>query len=118
MVRTSDLFASRRVRNAGQESPARLWYGVVAMEGARRGRRLGAGLDASVLRLGLIDEIHLIVWPVMIGGDATPTVADCPDLRAGELPTKLELVSAKPQADGQVWLHYRVAGAKAGSPKA
>ena len=68
----------------------------------------GGTLNGAMLRLGLIDEIHLILWPVMIGGDATPTVADCLDLRPDELPTKLQLIAAKPQADGQVWLHYRV----------
>lgn len=68
----------------------------------------GGMLNGAMLRLGLIDEIHLIVWPVMIGGDATPTLADCSDLRLDELPARLQLISAKPQNDGQVWLHYRV----------
>jgi riboflavin biosynthesis pyrimidine reductase len=68
----------------------------------------GGTLNGAMLRAGLIDEIHLIVWPILIGGEETPTLADCPDLASGERPAKLTLLSAQPQEDGQIWLHYRV----------
>lgn len=77
--------------------------------GVKAARLWGGGtLNGAMLRAGLIDEIHLIVWPMMIGGDATPTLADCPDLAESDRPAKLTLVSAEPQADGHLWLHYRV----------
>ena len=78
----------------------------------------GGTLNGAMLRLGLIDEIHLVVWPVFIGGDATPTLADCMDLGRAQLPTTLQLLSAKPQDDGQVWLHYRVARDQPKAPAA
>jgi len=68
----------------------------------------GGTLNGAMLRADLIDEIHLIVWPMMIGGDATPTLADCPDLTASDRPARLTLISAEPQADGNLWLHYKV----------
>lgn len=78
----------------------------------------GGTLNGAMLRLSLIDEIHLVVWPVFIGGDATPTLADCMDLGRAQLPTTLQLLSAKPQDDGQVWLHYRVAQDQPKAPAA
>lgn len=68
----------------------------------------GGTLNGAMLRLGLIDEIHLVVWPLLTGGSATPTLADGVDLGAGQLPARLRLISASPRADGQVWLHYRI----------
>lgn len=68
----------------------------------------GGTLNGAMLRANLIDEIHLILWPAMIGGRATPTLADCPDLSPSDRPARLHLLSAEPQPDGHLWLHYRV----------
>jgi 2,5-diamino-6-(ribosylamino)-4(3H)-pyrimidinone 5'-phosphate reductase len=61
-----------------------------------------------MLRAGLIDEVHLILKPALIGGRRTPTLADCDDLAADERPAVLQLVSARPQEGGFLWLHYTV----------
>jgi riboflavin biosynthesis pyrimidine reductase len=61
-----------------------------------------------MLRAGLIDEIHLILWPLLIGGRRTPTLADCDDLSLDESPTTLKLVSSQVQEGGYLWLHYKV----------
>lgn len=77
--------------------------------GVMAARLCGGGtLNGAMLRAGLIDEVHLIMWPLMIGGDATPTLADCPDLTASDRPAKLKLIKAEPQPDGHLWLHYKV----------
>jgi len=77
--------------------------------GVKSARLWGGGtLNGAMLRADLIDEIHVIVWPMMIGGDATPTLADCPDLTSTDRPALLKLISAEPQADGHLWLHYKV----------
>ncbi|MCC6443101.1 MAG: dihydrofolate reductase family protein [Armatimonadetes bacterium] len=68
----------------------------------------GGTLNGVMLRAGLIDEIHLILQPALIGGDTTPTLADCPDLAGSDRPAILRLLSAQPQEDGHLWLHYRV----------
>jgi len=68
----------------------------------------GGRLNGALLRAGLVDEIHIIVAPVVIGGFETPSLFDSPDLRPGEWPTRLTLLKAGARADGRVWLHYRV----------
>jgi len=61
----------------------------------------GAGIIASFLDAGAIDEFSFHVIPVMIG-EGIPLVA--PRHRNIEL----ELISARPFPDGVVHLHYRV----------
>ena len=65
----------------------------------------GGVLNGVMLRAGLVDEVHLILKPVLIGGRRTPTLADCDDLAADERPAVLRLVSARPQEHGFLWLH-------------
>lgn len=68
----------------------------------------GGTLNGAMLRAGLIDEIHLILQPLLIGGHRTPSLADCNDLSSDEQPAVLELVSAEVQEGGYLWLHYKV----------
>lgn len=69
----------------------------------------GGGINGALLRAGLVDEIHLLVLPAAIGGKGTPSVFDGPALGPGELPVPLRLLSAQPQGDGSIRLHYEVA---------
>ena len=68
----------------------------------------GGTLNGAMLRAGLIDEIHLILKPVLIGGRRTPTLADGDDLSLDEQPAVLQLLSAQTQEHGFLWLHYKV----------
>lgn len=62
----------------------------------------GAGLAAHAFRAGLVDELHLYVWPAAVGGGkpALPT-----DARID-----LELVDDRRFANGVVLLRYRTSG--------
>jgi 2,5-diamino-6-(ribosylamino)-4(3H)-pyrimidinone 5'-phosphate reductase len=68
----------------------------------------GGGINGALLRAGLIDEIHVLVLPAAIGGAGTPSVFDGPPLGDDDVPVRLRLVSAHPQDDGSVRLHYEV----------
>lgn len=68
----------------------------------------GGTINGAMLRAGLIDEIHLILWPLLIGGSRTPSLADCDDLLPDQLPAALELVSSQVEEGGYLWLHYKV----------
>ncbi len=65
-------------------------------------------LGGALLRAGLVDEINLEVFPAIIGGTATPTLFEVPDLGTEEWPTRLKLLAVQVQASGRVWLRYAV----------
>jgi len=62
----------------------------------------GPGLAAEAFRAGLVDEVHLFVSPVVVGG-GTRNLPD--DVRVD-----LELLDARRFGTGMVHLHYRIRG--------
>jgi 2,5-diamino-6-(ribosylamino)-4(3H)-pyrimidinone 5'-phosphate reductase len=68
----------------------------------------GARLNGALLRAGLVDELHPILRPDLIGGTATPTLFDGPDLAPNAWPTPLRLRAATVRAGGTLWLRYTV----------
>ena len=68
----------------------------------------GGKLNGALLRAGLVDEVNVEFLPAVIGGFATPSLFDSPELEPDEWPTRLELISTQVQAGGRVWLRYRV----------
>jgi dihydrofolate reductase len=62
----------------------------------------GAELAGQAMRAGLVDECHLLLCPVLVGGGRRAL----PD----GLRTDLELLDERRFASGVVHLHYRVAG--------
>jgi len=68
----------------------------------------GGKLNGALLRGGLIDEINIELLPAVIGGYDTPSLFTSPGLKPDEWPERPKLVSAQVQADGRVWLRYRV----------
>jgi len=69
----------------------------------------GGGLNGALLRAGLVDELHLVLLPTLIGGRDTPSTFDGAPLVTGKIPASLRLVDVQTTSDGVVWLHYTVA---------
>ena len=68
----------------------------------------GGKINGALLREGLVDEINILVCPVVIGGLETPALFDSPDLKVDDWPTQLKLISVKDFEEGHVWLRYEV----------
>ena len=66
----------------------------------------GGELNGALLRAGLVEEVHLVVLPVVVGGRDTPAVFDGGPLGAGESPTVLRLTGVERSEDGALWLRY------------
>jgi 2,5-diamino-6-(ribosylamino)-4(3H)-pyrimidinone 5'-phosphate reductase len=68
----------------------------------------GGRLNGALLRAGLVDEVNVEFLPGIVGGLDTPALFDSPALGPGELPIRLNLISAQIQTDGRVWVRYGV----------
>ena len=66
----------------------------------------GGGINGSLLRAGLVDEVSLIVAPVTDGRVGTPALFD---IGENATPQRLLLKGVESLSDGLVWLRYEVA---------
>lgn len=65
----------------------------------------GGKINGSMLRAGLIDEVSVLVAPVVDGRVGTPALFD---VEKGARPRRLALVQVQKRDDGVLWLRYRV----------
>ena len=68
----------------------------------------GGGLNGALLRAGLVDELHVITVPALVGGLGTPSVADGPPLALGESPVPLRTVDVQVGSHGSIWSRYEI----------
>jgi dihydrofolate reductase len=59
----------------------------------------GPDLAAQAFKAGLVDECHLFVTPIMVGGGKRSLPND--------VRVKLELIDERRFGNGMVYLHYR-----------
>lgn len=69
----------------------------------------GGGINGSLLRAGLVDELSLLVAPVADGRIGTATVFDV--IGDNVSPRRLVLEGMEQRADEILWLRYRLVGA-------
>jgi 2,5-diamino-6-(ribosylamino)-4(3H)-pyrimidinone 5'-phosphate reductase len=69
----------------------------------------GGTLNAALLRLGLVNEIHLYIAPLIFTGATAPTLADGPGLPRSEA-IRLRLRSCEQLSDGGIVVQYEVPG--------
>lgn len=70
----------------------------------------GGGLNGALLRANLVDELHIVTVPGLIGGLGTPSIMDGPPLGPGSLPLQLRAIDVQVGPDGTIWAHYEVLG--------
>ena len=87
-----------------------LWQAMKKLHdelGLRCVASLGGGrLNGALLRAGLVDEVSVVLIPMVVGGERTPTSFDAVELGSNEMPLVLNLVDSKIQKDGSIWLRY------------
>ena len=68
----------------------------------------GGGVNGALLRAGLVDELHIITVPALVGGLGTPSIIDGPPLGPGALPQRLRAIDVQVGGYGTIWAHYEV----------
>lgn len=72
----------------------------------------GGTLNGVLLRLGVVDEVSLLIHPVLVGGDAPRSIFRAPGLAdPSSAAVALRLTSQRRLPGGIVWLRYRVRSA-------
>ena len=68
----------------------------------------GGGINGALVRAGLVDELHVVTMPILVGGAGTPTFLDGDPMAPDGVPVRLRVVATQGGAEGSVWTHYEV----------
>ena len=68
----------------------------------------GGGINGALVRAGLVDEVHVITFPALVGGLTTPSFVDGAPLPPGSSPVSLRPVGLVQGAEGSIWARYEV----------
>ncbi len=69
----------------------------------------GGRLSGALIRASLLDEINILLSPLVIGGYSIPTLFASPEpVWPDILPNKLQLLEVKNFINDKLWLRYRV----------
>jgi riboflavin biosynthesis pyrimidine reductase len=69
----------------------------------------GGGANGALLRAGLVDELSLVICPVVDGGSGAPSVFDSGKTDSGPAPVeRMSLTSHEVLEGGVVWLRYEL----------
>lgn len=68
----------------------------------------GGLLNGALIRAGLVDEVHLLIHPQLVGGTSNSSIYQAPDLDSSDDLVQLKLVKMDKVKDDIVWLQYKV----------
>lgn len=72
----------------------------------------GGRLSGALIRSALLDEVNILISPLVIGGYTVPTLFSSPEPKWPDiLPSKLKLLEVKHFLNDKIWLRYLVEGA-------
>jgi 2,5-diamino-6-(ribosylamino)-4(3H)-pyrimidinone 5'-phosphate reductase len=69
----------------------------------------GGALNGALLRAGLVDEVSVLIAPVLVGGESPQSMFVAPDVTSPEQAIPLKLAYCEQVGDGRIWLRYQVA---------
>lgn len=68
----------------------------------------GGGINGALVRAGLVDEVHVITFPALVGGLTTPSFVDGTPLPPGSSPVSLRPMGLVQGAEGSIWARYEI----------
>lgn len=81
----------------------------LSRQGIKRVRTDSGGtLNGVLLRQGLVDEVSVLVHPVLVGGTTSASMYRAPDPQPGDRSIDLQIISSRRLRNGVVWLRYQV----------
>lgn len=68
----------------------------------------GGKLNGALLRAGLVDEVSLLIYPSLVGGQTERSMFNAPDLASPEGTISLKLTHVETLKGDAVWLRYDI----------